>query len=155
MIDAGGLSRQTPPMVFPSSAGTQQCPCGTGAPYGECCGPLHDGAPATTAERLMRSRYSAYALGLEDYVFRTWHPRTRPDDLSPVPGVTWLGLEILASTDGAEGDDTGSVEFVARSRAPEGTHDLHETSRFARRGGRWVYVEGDVAPGVTLRSNRQ
>jgi SEC-C motif-containing protein len=138
-------------MVFPSSAGTQTCPCGTGTAYRACCGPLHDGERAPTAELLMRSRYSAYVLGREDYLFRTWHPRTRPEDLSPAGDVTWLGLEILATSGGEVADDTGTVEFVARSRASDGLHALHETSRFVRRNGRWVYVDGDVAPGVQLR----
>ena len=54
----------------------------------------------------MRSRYAAYAVGDLDYVFRTWHPRTRPDDLSPDPARTWTGLVILDA-----GDDW--VEFTA------------------------------------------
>ena len=48
----------------------------------------------------MRSRYSAFALGLGDYLWRTWHPRTRPervslDDKSAV-GMRLEG-EILAA----------------------------------------------------------
>ncbi|HVX54620.1 YchJ family protein, partial [Nocardioides sp.] len=55
------------------------CPCGSGLAYDACCGPLHRGArQAGSALELMRSRYAAYALGKADYVFRTWHPRTRP-----------------------------------------------------------------------------
>lgn len=102
----------------------------------------------------MRSRYSAFALGIEDHVFRTWHPRTRPDDLSLPAGVTWTGLEILGTRDGGAEDATGEVEFVAHSSTAGGPHALHETSRFERRAGRWVYVDGDVDPGVRLRSRR-
>ena len=120
------------------------CPCGMGVSYGVCCGPLHDGEPATTAEALMRSRYSAYAVGLNDYVFRTWHPRTRPADVSPSPDITWTGLEILATTDGGADDDAGTVSFRAHLTAGGRREQLHETSRFERRGGRWVYVDGDV-----------
>ncbi|WP_275423743.1 YchJ family protein, partial [Virgisporangium ochraceum] len=64
-----------------------RCPCG-GGPYAACCGPAHGGAPAATAEALMRSRYSAFALGDADYLLRTWHPTTRPrspDPASPDP----------------------------------------------------------------------
>lgn len=93
----------------------------------------------------MRSRYSAYATGRLDYVFRTWHPRTRPEDLTPDPAVTWLGLEVLGKSEGGPTDDTGTVEFEARFRGPYGDYVLHETSRFERRAGRWVYVDGDVA----------
>jgi SEC-C motif-containing protein len=90
----------------------------------------------------MRSRYSAYSLGLSGYVFRTWHPRTRPDSVDPPPGLTWTGLEVLAVVAGGPDDETGVVEFRAgfREDGREGT--LHETSRFERRAGRWVYVDG-------------
>ena len=122
----------------------ETCPCGSGTTYAACCGPLHDGAAAETAEALMRSRYSAYAVGHLDHVFRTWHPRTRPADLQADPHLTWLGLEILRTVDGGPDDDTGVVEFRARFRTPQGEQVMHETSRFERRAGRWVYVDGDV-----------
>ncbi len=71
------------------------CPCGSGVAYDACCGPLHHGGrQASTAVELMRSRYSAYTLGLADYVFRTWHPRTRPATLDLVGGPEWSGLTI-------------------------------------------------------------
>jgi len=95
---------------------------------------LHRGSVlAGTPERLMRSRYSAYALGELDYVFRTWHPRTRPDDVTGSPGLTWIRLEVLE----AVGDE---VEFRAHFRTAEGDGVLHERSLFVLRGGRWVYV---------------
>lgn len=125
------------------------CPCGSGQVYDACCEPLHDGARANTAEQLMRSRYAAFVLHREDHLFRTWHPRTRPDDLSVSPTTTWLGLDVLATTAGGPDDDTGTVEFAAysdlggHSHTP---HTLHETSRFERRAGRWVYVDGDLHP---------
>ena len=85
----------------------QSCPCGSGTTYDACCGRLHRGAAqAETAEELMRSRYAAYAVGDTDYVFRTWHPRTRPDDLAPDPVLAWTGLTIVDA-----GEDW--VEFVA------------------------------------------
>jgi SEC-C motif-containing protein len=121
-----------------------RCPCGAGLEYGRCCGPLHDGAPAATAEALMRSRYSAYALGKADHLFRTWHPRTRPDDVVVPAGTTWLGLEVLDVVDGGASDETGVVEFVARYREAGVEHRLHERSRFGRRAGRWMYVDGTV-----------
>jgi SEC-C motif-containing protein len=92
----------------------------------------------------MRSRYSAYVLGHIGHVFRTWHPRTRPDDVS-AEGPSWLGLEIVRTEDGGPEDDTGAVEFVARYQGPRGVQELHEVSRFERRGGSWVYLDGDVS----------
>lgn len=94
----------------------------------------------------MRSRYAAYALGRLDHVFRTWHPRTRPAEVSPSPGITWTGLEIVRTVCGGPEDDTGTVEFRARLETPQGPDELHETSRFERRAGRWVYVDGDIDP---------
>jgi len=114
----------------------QPCPCGSGTTYGECCRPLHQGRRlAETAEELMRSRYSAYAMGDLGYVFRTWHPRTRPDDVTPTPGLRWVRLEILRST-----EDT--VDFRAHHTHPDGV--LHELSRFEQRAGRWLYLDGAI-----------
>lgn len=135
------------------------CPCGTGSNYGVCCGRLISGAAqARTAEELMRSRYSAYALGELDHVFRTWHPKTRPADVAPAEGVTFVGLTIEDIVAGGADDDLGVVEFTARLRTPRGLDEMHERSRFSRRAGRWVYVDGelpDVAPAVPEQSARQ
>jgi SEC-C motif-containing protein len=120
------------------------CACGSGVPYGECCGPsVEDGVAAPTAEALMRSRYTAYALRREDHVFRTWHPRTRPPDVATDPSLTWTGLTVLATSAGGVDDETGTVEFRATWRAGSQRGELHELSRFERRGRRWVYVEGE------------
>jgi SEC-C motif-containing protein len=120
------------------------CPCGTGLVYAACCEPLHDDrGRAETAEQLMRSRYAAYARGRSDYVFRTWHPRTRPSDVEPVPGLRWTGLTVLATQAGGAEDDEGVVEFEASHDGPGGPGVLHERSRFLRRGGRWVYLDAE------------
>ena len=130
---------------------TVPCPCGSDEPFGRCCLPLHAGErQAETAEQLMRARYSAYAVGSLDYVWQTWHPRTRPPELTADAGLTWTGLEIVATVEGLSGDDAGEVEFRAHFRrsgqsAPalaEGT--LHERSRFAVRARRWFYVDGEL-----------
>lgn len=92
----------------------------------------------------MRSRYSAYAVGDLDYVWRSWHPRTRPAALEPGGGLTWIGLEILDTVDGRVEDQTGEVEFRARYREGARTGALHERSRFAVRARRWLYVDGDL-----------
>ena len=65
------------------------CPCGLGDDYAACCGRLHGGAPAATAEALMRSRYSAFAVGDADYLLRTWHPSSRPRELVLEPDLRW------------------------------------------------------------------
>ena len=88
----------------------------------------------------MRSRYSGYALGELDHVFRTWHPRTRPDDVRPDPATTWIGLEVLDS--GADGT-VGFVHFRAHFRGSSGAGVHEERSRFELRGGRWVYLDAN------------
>lgn len=121
------------------------CPCGSGADYDACCGPLHRGAQqATTAEQLMRSRYSAYARGERDHLFRTWHPRTRPDDVTTDRGLRWTGLTVLVTDAGGPDDEEGIVEFEAHWDSPAGPGRLHERSRFVRRAGRWVYLDGET-----------
>jgi SEC-C motif domain protein len=117
------------------------CPCGSAESYDACCGPVvRNERPADTAEELMRSRYTAYVLGDVDHVFRSWHPATRPDDLRALPTRDWRGLEIVEVLDGGPSDDHGVVEFRAHHAA--GTQ--HERSRFTRRAGRWVYLDGDL-----------
>jgi SEC-C motif-containing protein len=125
---------------------TDPCPCRIGESFARCCLPLHAGdRQADTAEELMRSRYSAYAVGDLDYVWRTWHPRTRPGALTSDGGLQWLGLEILDVVAGGRDDTRGEVEFRAHYRQGRRTATLHERSRFAVRARRWFYVDGDVS----------
>lgn len=124
---------------------TTRCPCLSGNPYGECCGPLHAGAVAPTAERLMRSRFSAFALGLPEYLLLTWHPRTRPAGLELDPSQRWTRLDVLATTSGGPFDSQGTVTFRAWWRSDDERGTLEETSDFVREQGRWFYVDGVVA----------
>lgn len=118
------------------------CPCGTGVAYDDCCGRLHRGGAATTAEELMRSRYSAFAVGDTAYLTRTWHPATRPGAIDLDPDQRWTGLEILATEGGGTEDTKGVVEFRASYAVRGEPGALHEVSRFFRVGGDWVYVRG-------------
>lgn len=122
-----------------------RCPCGTGLVLGECCGPLLDGRPAPTAETLMRSRFTAFAVGDAAYLRATWRASTRPRDLVLDDDVEWRSLEIRATSAGGPFDDAGVVEFVARYRQGGVRGALHETSRFVREGGRWSYVDGTLS----------
>src|ERR1044072_5151614 len=90
-----------------------RCPCGTGVPYAACCGPAHAGTPAPTAEKLMRSRYSAFALGDAEYLLRSWHASTRQWALRLDSGRRWVGLSIDATEVGGLFHKTGVVEFTA------------------------------------------
>ena len=120
------------------------CPCGTGLPYTACCGPVHDGAPAPTAEQLMRSRYAAFARGLPTYLLETWHPTTRPRSLVLDPEQEWVSLAVLEAAGGLL-DSEGVVEFRARWRHSGASGVLHERSRFVRENGRWLYLRGTVS----------
>lgn len=122
----------------------ETCPCGSGAPYARCCGRLHAGAEnAANAEALMRSRYSAYVLQLEDYLLATWHASTRPSELDlAADGTKWLGLEVKRHQQ--QDDRHATVEFVARYRIAGRGHRLSELSRFVKEDGRWYYVDGQL-----------
>ena len=120
------------------------CPCTSGDPYGACCGPIHRGdVAAPTAERLMRSRFSAFARGDVAHLLRTWHPSTRPDALELDPAVRWFRLTIVRTALGGPGDATGVVEFQAAYRHDGERGTQHEASRFARHRGSWVYVDAE------------
>ncbi|MFR9751148.1 YchJ family protein [Nocardia sp. 004] len=122
---------------------SHRCPCGHGEAFEDCCAPVLRGArAAATAAALMRSRYTAFAVGDADYLLRSWHPRTRPRTLALDPGNHWLSLEINRVERGGLFDDTGTVEFIAHYRDAQGRGALHEISRFARSEGAWVYLDG-------------
>jgi SEC-C motif-containing protein len=112
-------------------------------PLARCCGSFLDGAPAPDAQALMRSRYTAYVLGREDYLRATWHPDTRPMTVDLDPGVKWLGLDVRAHR--PLDDRHAEVEFIARYRVGGRAVRLQERSRFTREtDGRWYYVDGDI-----------
>jgi SEC-C motif-containing protein len=121
------------------------CPCGSGRAYPDCCGPFIAGTSLPgTAEQLMRSRFTAYTLNNTDYLSATWHPATRPPDLTADQPVHWLGLRIVTTAAGGPDDQHGVVEFIARYKSGGRAFRLHERSRFERRQGRWVYLDGDL-----------
>lgn len=123
---------------------TAECPCGSGGDYTDCCAPYVSGAAiAPSAEKLMRSRYSAFAKGVSDYLLLSWHPSSRPSRVRLDDEQRWIGLSIKDTEAGGEGDSTGIVEFVARFKINGRGHRLHERSRFEKIDGRWYYLDGD------------
>jgi len=92
----------------------------------------------------MRSRFSAFALGLAPYLEATWHPSTRPAALDLDADITWRRLQIVDTVAGGPADVDGVVEFRASFRGPDGAGLLHERSRFVREDGRWFYRDGDL-----------
>ncbi len=120
------------------------CDCGSGKPYAVCCGGFHSGLemPAN-AELLMRSRYCAYVLALDEYLLATWHASTRPAslDFSDSGKTKWLGLEIKRYT--LVDASRAQVEFVARYKiGGQSAVRLQEISDFVFEEGRWFYLSG-------------
>jgi SEC-C motif-containing protein len=97
----------------------------------------------------MRSRYCAYVVGRIDYLVATTLPAVRTTDLwvnyeSTHKTIQWIGLEVMAASQGGAKDKTGKVEFEA-SYIQDGIRSIHhEFSRFRRSGGNWYYMDGTV-----------
>lgn len=120
------------------------CPCESGKSYSLCCEPCHQGVPTANAEALMRSRYSAYVLGLAQYLLDTWHPDTRPSSLNLSEDIAtkWLGLSIKRFEQTSE--TSAIVEFIARYKVGgQKAERLHEVSQF-QLTDRWYYVSGEI-----------
>jgi SEC-C motif domain protein len=126
----------------------EQCPCGSGLAYAECCEPIIKGErPAQTAEALMRSRYSAYVKVETDYIFETTHPKHRegydPDGTREwAEGAQWQGLEIVSVKDGGSEDSTGEVEFVARYSEQGEPREHRERALFKKEKTGWLFTDG-------------
>lgn len=131
------------------SRSDRRCPCHSGRRYKRCCEPWHKGRPAPTPEALMRSRFSAYAMGLTDYILDTTDPdgpmwqadavawRAQVEDFSQ--GSRFRDLRILATDGGHDDSDQGMVHFRCRLIVRNEEATLEERSRFRRVDGRWLY----------------
>ena len=123
------------------------CPCGSGRAFAACCEPVLEGrVEATTAEALMRSRFTAFVRGHTAHLLRSWHSSTRPEHLDADDQPAWHTLSILRVEDGGPDDDHGLVEFLALGQDGAGPVRLHELSRFVREAGHWRYLAGEVRP---------
>jgi len=130
-----------------------QCPCGTGQNYTDCCEPIIKGSlkPAT-AEATMRARYSAFAKSEVDFIESSHDPDERGDfDRESVQSWSdnseWLGLDIVETHLGKEGDKTGVVEFVAKFKTNGEEQEHHEVAEFAKKDDFWYFVDGKVQGG--------
>jgi SEC-C motif-containing protein len=133
-----------------------QCPCGSDRALEACCGPIIDGAPAPSPEAMMRSRYSAYALGKCAHLETSLAPSARKDfDMKSTEtwanAVEWKGLTIVGTTGGKPGDTAGTVEFIAKFSEKGNDQQHHENSRFALIDGNWLYLDGDLIKKPVVR----
>ena len=123
---------------------SDSCPCGSGKPLTDCCARWFVAHNAPDAESLMRSRYTAYSLGMVDYLLATWHESKRPSNLELEEDMRWIGLKIVDRQAGKPGDDRGVVQFIARYKATNGCAGrMEERSRFVFEQGRWFYLDAE------------
>lgn len=127
------------------------CPCGSGRDIEACCQPIIAGAPAPTAEALLRSRYTAFTRGDIDYLAQTLGPDLRADfdeveARNTAADAHWQGLDVRSVSGGGADDDSGSIEFVARFRLRGQQRVHHELAEFGRVDGRWLCTDGQTDP---------
>ncbi|MDR2898329.1 MAG: YchJ family protein [Spirochaetaceae bacterium] len=138
------------------------CPCGSGKTYKECCEPFITGkSQPATAEQLMRSRYSAYEKHEIAYIIDTCTIREEEQRVDPEETrrwseeSQWLGLKILNTEKGQEGDTEGIVEFSAEY-VRKGLKDVHlERASFKKESGRWLYDDGSLIPTTIVRAEKK
>jgi SEC-C motif domain protein len=135
------------------------CPCGSKKAAQYCCQMYLLGKKQPeTAEKLMRSRYTAFCQGNVDYLIATLHPdKRKPDDraelINSIKNTQWLGLTIINTDKGKKHEKIGYVEFEAIYQVTE-PKQLHERSQFLKIDGQWFYVAGEILPGTIPQGNQ-
>lgn len=121
------------------------CPCGSGKLYSNCCQSFHlQNTQAPTAESLMRARYCAYALKLNDYIDKTWHSSTRAQNINAEEiGVKWTKLNLKKAWQGSNNTEA-FIEFEAHYKVNGKAEKMHEISRFIFEQNQWLYIDGQV-----------
>jgi SEC-C motif-containing protein len=122
------------------------CLCGSGLDYQHCCGLYHSGLKiAPTAQILMRSRFTAYAMHNADYLQATWDVSKRPEKIDfSKETAQWQHLEIIQIKKGGINDEKGIVEFKAYYLQDGEASVMNEISRFKKSAGRWFYLDGVI-----------
>ena len=113
------------------------CPCGSGSLYPQCCQVFHQGELAPTAEKLMRSRYTAYYFGLSSYLKATWNKDTCPSNLQLDDTTQWVKLKIVNTK--TLPNQQASVHFIATYKENGKAYKLEENSLFDCLHGEWTY----------------
>ncbi len=132
---------------------SELCPCKSNVSYHECCGIyIETGIPAPSAEKLMRSRYTAYATGKIGYIKDTMKGNALAffDEDSAFlwsERSTWKGLKVINVQDNIGVEGHSYVEFVACYVLNGKERQLHEISQFQIEDGVWYYLDGK--PGKT------
>jgi SEC-C motif-containing protein len=138
---------------------TNLCPCGSELDLVKCCLPILEGKKlASTAEELLRARYTAFTQGAVDFILSTHHSKTRHEvkreeieDWSK--NSEWLGLKIVQSDAGKATDDQGTIIFGAQYRADGKINDHWERSQFEKENGEWKFLDAQgLKPGTYRRA---
>lgn len=136
----------------------ENCLCGSNEPYSLCCQPLHEySKKPDTASCLMRSRFTAYAMQNSSYLLETWVESKRPKEINfSKEKSEWTKLEIIKTKKGEKKDSKGVVEFKAYYTLDNEGHVMKEISRFQKKSGQWLYLDGLVsAVGKVNKSESQ
>ena len=126
------------------------CPCGSLKKYKKCCKPFHDKITfPKTALELMKSRFSAFAVLIADYIIFTTHENNsdyisdlkswNQDIMNFSKNTRFERLEIL---DFIEGEVESFVTFKATLFQDNTDISFIEKSRFLKTEGIWKYVDG-------------
>lgn len=133
-------------IITKSNKLNQPCPCGLDSIYKNCCHIAHNNIlEVTTAEQLMRSRYTAYVLADINYLMQSHHSSTRPINEKKeieewMTQITWRGLEILQTEKGTATNTEGMVNFNAYFIENNEKAVITERSVFVKENGHWVYL---------------
>ena len=129
------------------------CHCGQAIPLEACCGPFLQGTQyPQTAEQLMRSRYTAYALGHIDWIVESQSPdgrahmdRKATEEWSK--RAEWHKMEVLEVQQGQADDAEGIVAFKAYYTLGGEDIEHHEIASFRKEDDTWYFVDGvEVKP---------
>ena len=141
---------------------TKKCFCCSNIPFSKCCEPIITGErQAITAEALMRSRYSAYALIEPRYLMQTTHSsllkgQNEADIRAWAEENSWQRLEVISCKKGQNNDTTGEVEFKAYFADYQGVKQVHhEVSAFVKEAGKWFYLSGVIDPKMTSQTQNR
>ena len=130
----------------------KNCYCCSGKSFSDCCEPLLNGInSASNAEQLMRSRFSAYAMGNFPYILETYGNEQRlnltESALAESFGNTkWLGLKVVEHN--MLSSSAATVEFVATYSEKKQLFQMNELSSFELQGGQWKYTTGVMQNGT-------
>ena len=167
-----GFSRKTPSSINPGPRDKVYnvdalCLCGSHEAYGSCCKSYHDGVLPPTAEKALRARYTAYAMGVPEYIMQSSHPesedymeymveaqasskssekRWSKDILRMSRDYKFFGFNITESSESNHrGLFQANITFhILLSEQNGDLEAIQERCTFINQGGRWLYLDGDV-----------